>query len=81
MPLTQEDIDKWMPYILEKMETKFLTSNQFIPYKKKVLEVDAIIKDWTPMLTTQVKQINKISEQIKPNYFKKPFSSSSFLFT
>ena len=44
MPLTQEDIDKWMPYILEKMETKFLTSNQFIPYKKKVLEMDAIIK-------------------------------------
>merc|ERR1712008_309076 len=23
MPLTQEDIDKWMPYIMEKMETKF----------------------------------------------------------
>jgi len=22
-PLTQEDIDKWMPYIMEKMETKF----------------------------------------------------------
>ena len=44
MPLTQEDIDKWMPYILEKMETKFLTSNQFIPYKKKVLEIDGIIK-------------------------------------
>ena len=44
MPLTQEDIDKWMPYILEKMETKFLTSNQFIPYKKKILEMDAIIK-------------------------------------
>ena len=81
MPLTQEDIDMWIPYIVEKMETKFLTSNQFIPYKKKVLEVDAIIKDWTPMLTTQVKQINKISEQIKPNYFKKPCSSSSFLFT
>ena len=40
MPLTQEDIDKWMPYILEKMETKFVTSNQFIPYKKKVLEMD-----------------------------------------
>ena len=39
-PLTQEDIDKWMPYILEKMETKFLTSNQFIPYKKKVSEMD-----------------------------------------
>jgi len=64
MPLTQEDIDKWMPYILEKMETKFLTSNQFIPYKKKVLEMDAIIKDWTPMLTSQVKQINNISEKI-----------------
>ena len=44
MPLTQEDIDKWMPYIIEQMETKFLTSNQFIPYKKKVLEMDAIIK-------------------------------------
>ena len=40
MPLTQEDIDKWMPYILGKMETKFLTSNQFIPYKKKVSEMD-----------------------------------------
>jgi hypothetical protein len=40
MPLTQEDIDKWMPYILEKMETKFLTSNQFIPYTKKVSEMD-----------------------------------------
>ena len=64
MPLTQEDIDKWMPYFLEKMETKFLTSNQFIPYKKNILEVDAIIKDWTPVLTTQVKQINNINEQI-----------------
>ena len=44
MLLTQEDIDKWMPYIMEQMETKFMKSNDFIPYKKKVLEVDAIIK-------------------------------------
>ena len=44
MPITQEDIDKWMPYIMEQMETKFLTSNQFIPYKKKVKDMDTIIK-------------------------------------
>ena len=44
MPITKEDIDKWMPYIMEQMEAKFLTSNQFIPYKKKVNDMDTIIK-------------------------------------
>jgi hypothetical protein len=44
MPITQEDIDKWMPYIMEQMETTVLTSNQFIPCKKKVKDMDTTIK-------------------------------------
>ena len=37
MPLTQEDIDKWMPYILEKMETKFQVEVQSI--KNEIIEL------------------------------------------
>merc|ERR1711935_366815 len=37
MPLTQEDIDKWMPYIMEKMETKFDGEVQNI--QKEIIEM------------------------------------------
>jgi len=59
MPLTQEDIDKWMPYILEKMETKFLTSNQFIPYEKKVLEMDVEVQNIQNEIIELKKGINE----------------------
>ena len=47
---TQDELDEMLPYILEKMESKFISENQFIPVRKKVIDMDTLMEAMNPML-------------------------------
>ena len=47
---TQEDLDELLPYFLEKMESRFVSEIQFIPVRKKVIDMDTLMEEMNPML-------------------------------
>ena len=47
---TQEELDELFPYFMEKMESRFVPESDFIPVRKKVIDMDALIEAINPML-------------------------------
>ena len=47
---TQEEFDELLPYFLENMESRFVSESQFIPVRKKVIDMDTLMEAMNPML-------------------------------
>ena len=47
---TDDELDEMLPYFLEKMESKFVTKSDFIPVRKKVIDMNALMEEMNPML-------------------------------
>ena len=47
---TQEELDELFPYFMEKMESRFVPESDFIPVRKKVIDLNALMEEMNPML-------------------------------
>ena len=65
---TQEELDELMPYVLQEFESKFVTKNEFIPVRKKVIEVSSVVDAWNPMLQHHNEKIGSHSDEIATMY-------------
>ena len=61
---TQEELDELLPYVLEKMGSRFISESQFIPVRKKVIDMDTLIEAMNPMLQHHSSKISTHSDEI-----------------
>ena len=47
---TQEELDELLPYFMEKVESRFVPESDFIPVRKKVIDMNALMEEMNPML-------------------------------